>query len=631
MQSESKKERKVKKTGTKNVKKEKAPKQSNKKQTQTKTKSKTKKTQDQNTKKSVSKNTSKTSKKTNTSYSRKNRQNKKTPATPVKVSFLGGLNEIGKNMTVYEIDDQMIAVDCGLAFPEQDMLGIDLVIPDFTYLKENISRFKGILITHGHEDHIGGLPYLLRDVNVPVYGTRLTIGLIEGKLKEHNLLSSAKLNVIKPGDVVDLGAFSVEAIHVNHSIPDALAFAITSKAGTVVQTGDFKIDSTPIGGEMIDLNRFAEIGNQGVLCMLSDSTNAERPGYTESERKVGESLEGLFNKAGKRRIILATFASNVHRVQQVINVAKKMGRKVALSGRSLENVVSIGIEMGYLHADEGQIVSIDMINRYTPEEMVIITTGSQGEPMSALSRMAFSDHRKVNVGPNDFVIISATPIPGNEKTVSNVINELMKLGAEVIYEKTEGIHVSGHACQEELKLLMGLVKPQFFIPAHGEQKHLRKHAMLAESMGIDSKNIYVADNGVQVEISEDGIKELGKLPIAKVFVDGAGVGDVGNVVINDRKRLSENGLIVVVASIDSYSGEIVAGPEIISRGFVYVKENEELIDDARDIARYAIEDCVNKGSMDWNTMKGRVRDEVSHLMFEKTGRNPMILSIIMEV
>ncbi|MBP3327567.1 MAG: ribonuclease J [Clostridia bacterium] len=565
------------------------------------------------------------------SFQRKSSPRKPKPAVPVKVTFLGGLNEIGKNMTVYEIDDQMIVVDCGLAFPEQDMLGIDLVIPDFTYLKENFSKIKGIFITHGHEDHIGGLPYLLRDVNVPVYGTRLTIGLIEGKLKEHNLLSGAKLNVIKPGDMINVGAFTVEAIHVNHSIPDALAFAISSKAGTVVQTGDFKIDSTPIDGDMIDLNRFGEIGNQGVLCMLSDSTNAERPGYTESEKKVGESLEGLFHKAGKRRIILATFASNVHRVQQVINVAKKMGRKVALSGRSLENVVNIGIQMGYLEADDGQIVSIDMINRYTPEEMVIITTGSQGEPMSALSRMAFSDHRKVNVGPNDFVIISATPIPGNEKTVSNVINELMKLGAEVIYEKTEGIHVSGHACQEELKLMMGLVKPQFFIPAHGEQKHLRKHAMLAEGMGIEPKNIYVADNGVQIELSKDGIKELGQLPIAKVFVDGSGVGDVGNVVINDRKRLSENGLIVVVASIDGYSGEIVAGPEIISRGFVYVKESEELIDDARDIARYAIEDCVNRGSTDWNTMKARVRDEVSHLMFEKTGRNPMILSIIMEV
>lgn len=621
MQNENKKERKTKKANYNNAKKEKVQKQNAKKTTQMKNKKDTQKSTKKQSK----------PKQGAGSFQRKNSPRKPKPAVPVKVTFLGGLNEIGKNMTVYEIDDQMIVVDCGLAFPEQDMLGIDLVIPDFTYLKENYSKIKGIFITHGHEDHIGGLPYLLRDVNVPVYGTRLTIGLIEGKLKEHNLLSGAKLNVIKPGDMINVGAFTVEAIHVNHSIPDALAFAISSKAGTVVQTGDFKIDSTPIDGDMIDLNRFGEIGNQGVLCMLSDSTNAERPGYTESEKKVGESLEGLFHKAGKRRIILATFASNVHRVQQVINVAKKMGRKVALSGRSLENVVNIGIEMGYLEADDGQIVSIDMINRYTPEEMVIITTGSQGEPMSALSRMAFSDHRKVNVGPNDFVIISATPIPGNEKTVSNVINELMKLGAEVIYEKTEGIHVSGHACQEELKLMMGLVKPQFFIPAHGEQKHLRKHAMLAEGMGIEPKNIYVADNGVQIELSKDGIKELGQLPIAKVFVDGSGVGDVGNVVINDRKRLSENGLIVVVASIDGYSGEIVAGPEIISRGFVYVKESEELIDDARDIARYAIEDCVNRGSTDWNTMKARVRDEVSHLMFEKTGRNPMILSIIMEV
>ncbi len=625
MQNENKKERKPKKINRNNAKNEKVQKQTSKKAAQ----QATKKTNQQKSKKDTVKSNKKSQK--SNSHKHTGKANRPSPAVPVKVSFLGGLNEIGKNMTVYEIDGQMIVVDCGLAFPEQDMLGIDLVIPDFTYLKENVSKIKGVFITHGHEDHIGGLPYLLREVNVPVYGTRLTIGLIEGKLSEHGLLSSAKLNVIKPGDFVSAGAFTVEAIHVNHSIPDALGFAISSKAGTIVQTGDFKIDSTPIDGDMIDLNRFGEIGNQGVLCMLSDSTNAERPGYTESEKKVGESLEGLFHKAGKRRIILATFASNVHRVQQVINVAKKMGRKVALSGRSLENVVNIGIEMGYLEADEGQIVSIDMINRYSAEEMVIITTGSQGEPMSALSRMAFSDHRKVNVGPNDFVIISATPIPGNEKTVSNVINELMKLGAEVIYEKTEGIHVSGHACQEELKLMMGLVKPRFFIPAHGEQKHLRKHAMLAEGMGIDPKNIYVADNGVQIEMSKDGIKELGKLPLAKVFVDGSGVGDVGNVVLNDRKKLSENGLIVVVASIDGYSRDIVAGPEIISRGFVYVKENEEIIEDAREIARYAIEDCVNKGICDWNTMKARVRDEVSHLMFEKTGRNPMILSIIMEV
>ncbi len=617
MANEVKKERKSKKPVQKNMKKEASKKQ----QTQ-----KPKKDVKYNQKSPRRNSSNKTA-----SNQRRSRQQRQQPSVPVKVTFLGGLNEIGKNITVYELDGQMIIVDCGLAFPEQDMLGIDLVIPDFAYLKENADKIKGVFITHGHEDHIGGLPYLLREVNVPVYGTRLTIGLIEGKLKEHNLLSSAKLNVIKPGDTVPTGAFSVEAIHVNHSIPDALGFAISSKAGTVIQTGDFKIDSTPIDGDMIDLNRFGEIGNQGVLCMLSDSTNAERPGYTESEKKVGESLEGLFHKAGKRRIILATFASNVHRVQQVINVAKKMGRKVALSGRSLENVVNIGIEMGYLEADEGQIVSIDMINKYTDEEIVLITTGSQGEPMSALSRMAFSDHRKVNITSNDFVIISATPIPGNEKTVSNVINELMKLGAEVIYEKTDGIHVSGHACQEELKLMMGLVRPQFFIPAHGEQKHLRKHAMLAEGMGIDPKNIYVADNGVQIEISRNGIKEVNKLPLTNVLVDGSGVGDVGNVVLNDRKRLSENGLVVVVVSIDSYSGYVVAGPEIISRGFVYVKENEQLIDEARDIARYAIEDCINKGFRDFNTMKNRVRDEVSHLMFEKTGRNPMILSIIMEV
>ncbi len=583
-------------------------------------------------KKTITQGSKNTKRAKNNNQNTKRRSNsKQATAAPVKITFLGGLNEIGKNITVYEYGSDMIVVDCGLAFPEQDMLGIDLVIPDFSYLKENVDRIRGVFITHGHEDHIGAIPYLLREVNVPVYGTRLTIGLIEGKLKEHNLLSSAKLNVIEAGDTVKLGSFSVEAIHVNHSIPDAVGYAISSKAGVIVQTGDFKIDSTPINGGMIDINRFSTIGAEGVLCMLSDSTNAERPGYTESERKVGESLETLFSKAGKRRIILATFASNVHRVQQVINVAKKMGRKVALSGRSLENVISIGAEMGYLDVEEGQIVSIDMVNKYPAEDMVIITTGSQGEPMSALTRMAFSDHRNVNVGPNDYVIISATPIPGNEKTVSNVINELMKLGAEVIYEKTDGIHVSGHACQEELKLMMGIIKPKFFIPVHGEQKHLRKHAMLAQSMGIDPKNIYVADNGVQIEVSQNGIKELGKLPVAKIFVDGSGVGDVGNVVIHDRKRLSEDGLIVVTVSIDGVTGDIIAGPEIISRGFVYVKESEEIIDDARDIARYAIEDCVNKGSLDWNTIKGRVRDEVSHLMFEKTGRNPMILAIVMEV
>ena len=627
IQNDAKKERQAKKSNQKKQPGAKMQNQSGRKNAGRQASSKR-----NDVKKTITQGSKNTKRAKNNNQNTKRRSNsKQATAAPVKITFLGGLNEIGKNITVYEYGSDMIVVDCGLAFPEQDMLGIDLVIPDFSYLKENVDRIRGVFITHGHEDHIGAIPYLLREVNVPVYGTRLTIGLIEGKLKEHNLLSSAKLNVIEAGDTVKLGAFSVEAIHVNHSIPDAVGYAISSKAGVIVQTGDFKIDSTPINGGMIDINRFSTIGAEGVLCMLSDSTNAERPGYTESERKVGESLETLFSKAGKRRIILATFASNVHRVQQVINVAKKMGRKVALSGRSLENVISIGAEMGYLDVEGGQIVSIDMVNKYPAEDMVIITTGSQGEPMSALTRMAFSDHRNVNVGPNDYVIISATPIPGNEKTVSNVINELMKLGAEVIYEKTDGIHVSGHACQEELKLMMGIIKPKFFIPVHGEQKHLRKHAMLAQSMGIDPKNIYVADNGVQIEVSQNGIKELGKLPVAKIFVDGSGVGDVGNVVIHDRKRLSEDGLIVVTVSIDGVTGDIIAGPEIISRGFVYVKESEEIIDDARDIARYAIEDCVNKGSLDWNTIKGRVRDEVSHLMFEKTGRNPMILAIVMEV
>ncbi len=559
------------------------------------------------------------------------RKRKSAPAVPVKVTFIGGLNGIGRNMTAYEIDGDMIVVDCGIAFPEQDMLGIDLVIPDFSYIVENKDRLLGVFITHGHEDHIGALPYLLKNINVPVYSTRLTRGLIENKLEEHGLLGTAELNTINPGDVIDAGAFSVEAIHVNHSIPDSLGFAIKCRAGTIIQTGDFKIDSTPIDGGMIDLNRFARLGSEGVLCMLSDSTNAERPGYTESERKVGESLEAIFTRAGKRRIIIATFASNVHRVQQIINVAKRLGRKVALSGRSLETVITIGAQMGYLDVDEGQLVSMDNINQYAPENLVIITTGSQGEPMSALSRMAFAEHKIVNIGPNDFVVISATPIPGNEKTVGNVINELMKHGAEVIYEKTEGVHVSGHACQEELKLMMGIVNPKFFIPVHGEQKHIRKHAMLAESMGIATQNIYVADNGAQIEISEDGIKEIDKLPVENIFVDGSGVGDVGNVVIRDRKRLSEGGLVVAAVAMDYYSHIIVGEPEIISRGFVYVKESEDLMEDAREKVRQIVEKCVDSGILDYNTIKSRIRDGLSGLMYEKTGRNPVMLAIIMEV
>ena len=576
-------------------------------------------------------NQKRTSKKNTGAANSKRKQNRKKNVKSVKIGFLGGLNEIGKNITVYEFENDIVIVDCGLAFPEADMLGVDLVIPDFTYLEENRDKIKGIVITHGHEDHIGALAYLLQKINIPVYGTRLTMGLVEGKLEEHKLLDCAKLNVIKPGDTIKLGKFDIEAIHVNHSIPDALAFAIKCEAGVIVQMGDFKIDSTPIDGGMIDINRFAELGNEGVLCMLSDSTNAERKGYTESERAVGASLRTLFEQAGKRRIIIATFASNVHRVQQIIDQAESLGRKVALSGRSLENVVEIGSRLGYLNVKEGELVSIDMINKYPDDKMVIITTGSQGEPMSALSRMAFSGHKKVSIGPNDCIIISANPIPGNEKTVGNVINELMKLGADVIYEKSYGVHVSGHACQEELKLMMGIIKPKFFIPVHGEQKHIRKHAQLAMSMGIPKSNIFIPDNGVCLELSENGIKPLENIPAGQVFVDGSGVGDVGNVVLRDRKRLAEDGLIIVVATMDSFSGEILAGPDIMTRGFVYVRESEELIDEARDIARYAIENCIYNNIRDWNTIKSKVRDEVSHLMYEKTKRSPMILSIIMEV
>lgn len=626
--------------GQKPAAKGKQTKRSTKTSSKTAGTSKTKTVKNDKTKNNTEKNSTRTAeKKRNSSANGRKRggtggakkQNKRKAVKSVKIGFLGGLNEIGKNITVYEFENDIVLVDCGLAFPEADMLGVDLVIPDFSYLEENRDKLRGIVITHGHEDHIGALAYLLQKINIPIYGTRLTMGLVEGKLEEHKLLSGAKLNVIKPDDTIKLGKFDIEAIHVNHSIPDALAFAIKCEAGVIVQMGDFKIDSTPIDGGMIDINRFAELGSEGVLCMLSDSTNAERKGYTESERAVGASLRTLFEQAGKRRIIIATFASNVHRVQQIIDQAQALGRKVALSGRSLENVVEIGSRLGYLNVKEGELVSIDMINKYPDDKMVIITTGSQGEPMSALSRMAFSGHKKVSVGPNDCIIISANPIPGNEKTVGNVINELMKLGADVIYEKSYGVHVSGHACQEELKLMMGIIKPKFFIPVHGEQKHIRKHAQLAESMGIPKSNIYIADNGVCLELSQNGIKPLENIPAGQVFVDGSGVGDVGNVVLRDRKRLAEDGLIIVVATMDSYTGEILAGPDIMTRGFVYVKESEELIEEAREIARYAIENCIYNNIHDWNTIKAKVRDEVSHLMYEKTKRSPMILSIIMEV
>ena len=550
---------------------------------------------------------------------------------PIKVSFLGGLNEVGKNITLFEYGEDMFLVDCGLAFPDQDMLGVDLVLPDFTYVERNADRIRGIVITHGHEDHIGGLPYLLKVLNVPVYGTKLTVGLIQGKLREHGLLNSASLNVIKPGDVITLGGFTVEAIHVNHSIPDALGLAIRCEGGTIVHTGDFKIDTTPIDGGMMDLGRLAEIGQEGVLCLMSDSTNAERPGFTESERKVGESFETLFRKAGNNRIIVATFSSNIHRVQQIMNVAASLGRKVALVGRSLENVVSISAELGYLNIPEGIVIDINMINRYPADKLVIITTGSQGEPMSALTRMAFSDHRKVEIHPNDYVIISATPIPGNEKTVSRVVNELMKLGADVVYEKMYEVHVSGHACQEELKMIMGIVKPKYFIPVHGELKHLRKHAGLALSMGIPKENILIADNGRVAEISKKALRCTSTVPAGRVFVDGYGVGDVGSVVLRDRKHLAQDGLVIVAVCIDRESGMIVSGPDVVTRGFVYVKESEELINAAREVAVEAIEAQTDGGYFDWNSIKASLRDEISHLMYERTKRSPMILPVIMEV
>lgn len=550
---------------------------------------------------------------------------------PIKVSFLGGLNEVGKNMTLFEYGEDMFLVDCGLAFPDQDMLGVDLVLPDFTYVERNADRIRGIVITHGHEDHIGGLPYLLKVLNVPVYGTKLTVGLIQGKLREHGLLNSASLNVINPGDVITLGGFTVEAIHVNHSIPDALGLAIRCEGGTIVHTGDFKIDTTPIDGGMMDLGRLAEIGQEGVLCLMSDSTNAERTGFTESERKVGESFETLFRKAGNNRIIVATFSSNIHRVQQIMNVAASLGRKVALVGRSLENVVSISAELGYLNVPEGIVIDINMINRYPADKLVIITTGSQGEPMSALTRMAFSDHRKVEIHPNDYVIISATPIPGNEKTVSRVVNELMKLGADVVYEKMYEVHVSGHACQEELKMIMGIVKPKYFIPVHGELKHLRKHAGLALSMGIPKENILIADNGRVAEISKKALRCTSTVPAGRVFVDGYGVGDVGSVVLRDRKHLAQDGLVIVAVCIDRESGMIVSGPDVVTRGFVYVKESEELINAAREVAVEAIEAQTDGGYFDWNSIKASIRDEISHLMYERTKRSPMILPVIMEV
>lgn len=556
---------------------------------------------------------------------------KKAAKPSIKIAFLGGLNEIGKNITVFECCGDMFILDCGMAFPDGEMLGVDLVLPDFSYVEENIDRIKGIVITHGHEDHIGGLPFLLKKVNLPIYGTALTIGLVENKLKEHNLLYKTKLNEVKAGDTIQFGCMTVELIRVNHSIPDAVGVAVHSPAGTIVHTGDFKIDCTPIAGEMIDLARFAELGKEGVLALMADSTNAERPGYTKTERSVGSSFDSLFKEAESERIIIATFASNINRVQQIINCAEKYGRKVAFSGRSMINYMTVAVELGYLHVPDGVIIDIDLLGKYPPEKIVLVTTGSQGEPMSALYRMAYSDHRKVEVGPGDFIIISANPIPGNEKTVGVVVDELLKLGCKVIYESMYEVHVSGHACQEELKLLQGLVKPKYFIPVHGEQKHLRKHASLAYQMGMDHKNVFIGDIGNVIELNEEYMKQLESVKAGKVFVDGLGVGDVGSIVLRDRKHLGQDGLIIVVASLDSYDGHVIAGPDIVSRGFVYVRESEVLIDEIKKTATEVLEECAFDNVHEWNTIKNKIKDEVSHLIYSKTRRTPMILPIIMDV
>lgn len=563
--------------------------------------------------------------------SKKNHGASKAFTMPVKIAFLGGLNEVGKNLTLIEYNDEIIIIDCGLSFPDATMPGIDLVIPDFTYLQKNASKVKAIFITHGHEDHIGGLSYLLNSVNAPVYSTKLTIGLVEYKLKEAKVSSKVKLNTIKPGDTVKVGGFSVEAIHVNHSIPDALAFAVKCKEGVIIHTGDFKIDNTPIDGDIMNLSRLGQLGNEGVLCLLSDSTNSERSGFTESERKVGESFENLFRKAGSRRLIVATFASNIHRVQQIINVAASLGRKVALSGRSLENVVEISRQLGYLNVPDGLIIGIEAIKQYTDEELVIITTGSQGEPMSALTRMAMSDHRKVSIGPNDYVIISATPIPGNEKTVGKVVNELMKLGAHVVYERMYDVHVSGHACQEEQKIVLGLVKPKFFIPVHGEYKHLKKHAVTGESMGIDSDRIIMASNGLAVSFMSDDKYVLSDVPAGDIYVDGYGVGDVGSLVLRERKLLAEDGVIVVAVAVDAAMGYCVGAPVIQSRGFVFVKESTELFEGATEVVLRILDKYANNNRHDMNTLKNKIKDDVLKYVYEKTKRSPVVIPIIQEI
>lgn len=548
----------------------------------------------------------------------------------LKVIPLGGLGEIGKNMTVFEYKNDILVVDCGMGFPTDEMFGVDIVIPDLSYLIKNKNKVRGVVLTHGHEDHIGSLPYFLKEVNVPIYGTRLTLGLVENKLKEHGLLKSTDLRVVNAKDIVQIGEFNVEFIHTSHSLADSVALAIKCDVATVVHTGDFKIDYTPIDDKVIDLHRFAELGRKGVTLLIADSTNVERPGYSMSESTVGQTFLELFRDV-KSRIIVATFASNVHRIQQIINAAIHYKRKVAVIGRSMVNIVSVAEELGYLNIPEGVLIDINDIGKYPDDQIVIVTTGSQGEPMSGLSRMSISEHRKVQISQGDLVIISATPIPGNEKTVSQVINQLYKLGAEVIYSKLADIHVSGHACQEELKLIHTLVRPKFFLPAHGEYRMLMQHALLAESLGMSKENVFVAEIGSVIELDNHSAKISRRVQSGQTLVDGLGVGDVGNIVLRDRKHLSQDGLFIVVVSLNKENGKVLSGPDVISRGFVYVRESGNLMGEAKAVIREALSKCEENEITDWSTIKGAIRDSLRQFLYEKTKRKPMILPIIMEV
>ena len=557
---------------------------------------------------------------------------KKKPTGKLRVIPLGGLGEIGKNMTVLEYEDDIIIIDCGLGFPEEDMPGIDLVIPDITYLEMNKDKIRGVLLTHGHEDHIGAIPYMLRSINPPIYGTPLTLGIIRNKLEEHVLQWNPELRPVNAGDKVRLGSMEAEFIHVNHSIADACALAIRTPLGMVVHTGDFKLDATPIDGEMMDLVRLGELGKSGVLLLMCESTNAERPGYTPSEKKVGESLEYIFSTHEKKRIIIATFSSNVHRVQQIINTSARHKRKVAITGRSMLNIVSAAIELGYMKVPKGVIIDINEVKRYKPEEITLITTGSQGEPMSALYRMAFSDHAQISLDSNDLVILSASAIPGNEKLVGRIINELSRNSVEVLHDAVVEVHVSGHACQEELKLMQALIKPKYFMPVHGENRHLNANKELAKYMGMDTKNIFISEIGRVLEIDTAGARLGETVPSGKILVDGYGVGDVGNIVLRDRRHLAQDGLIVVVATVDFDDHQLISGPDIVSRGFVYVRESEELMDGAKQIASNVIMDVLD----DWDNtdrmyMKKRVRDELARYVYAKTKRKPMILPVIMNI